>query len=152
MTQQWFLIKVPSKRGFNEFVGGYRFVHGVLPLLRSCGALRLLSSDDKFETLGRRQATPGEYFFQLNTISVEFGLFWKLQETIRECSDIAKNCFTDESYRVERALTGVRVSRSAGIGQYYRDKSQICGVTYGRLNADFECDTDDGDTRNIGIA
>jgi hypothetical protein len=39
------------------------------------GALRLLSSDDKFETSERRQATTGEYFFQLNTISVEFGLF-----------------------------------------------------------------------------
>jgi hypothetical protein len=33
MAQQWFLIKVPPKRGFNGFVDVYRFVHGVLPLL-----------------------------------------------------------------------------------------------------------------------
>jgi hypothetical protein len=78
--------------------------------------------------------------------------FAKLQETIRKCSDIAKNCFADETHRVERTQSGVRVSRPAGIGQYHGNKSQICGVTHGRLNADFECDTDDGDTRNIAIA
>src|SRR5882757_5300355 len=80
---------------------------------------------------------------------------WRLakpQETIRKCSNIAKDCFTDETHRVERTLSGLRVSRSAGIGQYHGDKSEICGVTHGRLNADLECDTDDGDTRNIGIA
>ena len=75
----------------------------------------------------------------------------KLPETIRKCSNIAKDCFTDETHRVERTLSGVRVSCPAGIGQYDGDKSQICGVTRGRLNADFECDTDDGDTRNIRI-
>jgi hypothetical protein len=31
MAAQWFYINVPPKRGFNEFVRVYRFVHGVLP-------------------------------------------------------------------------------------------------------------------------
>jgi hypothetical protein len=34
MAQQWFLIKVPSTPGYNGFVGVYRFVHGLLPILR----------------------------------------------------------------------------------------------------------------------
>ena len=34
-------------------------------------------------------------------------------------------------------LSGVRVSRPAGIGQYHGDKSQIGGVTHGGLDADF---------------
>ena len=31
MALEWLLINVPSRRGFTEFVGVYRFVHGVLP-------------------------------------------------------------------------------------------------------------------------
>jgi hypothetical protein len=69
MAHQWFLIKIPSKRGFNGFADEYRFVHGVLPLLwelrRDMGqwVLRLLTFDEEFETCGRRQVTTGEYFF-----------------------------------------------------------------------------------------
>jgi hypothetical protein len=31
MAYEWLLINVPPRRGFNDFVGVYRFVHGVLP-------------------------------------------------------------------------------------------------------------------------
>src|ERR1700722_19378399 len=39
--------------------------------------LRLLSSDEEFETFGVAKRRRESTFFQLNTISVEFGLFWE---------------------------------------------------------------------------
>lgn len=77
MAQQWFLIKVPPRQRSDGFVEGYRFVHGVLPILwqlrcdmgqqpRRCinhRIARLLTSDEEFETGKRRQVTTGEYFF-----------------------------------------------------------------------------------------
>jgi hypothetical protein len=84
MAKQWFYINVPPKRGFNEFVRVYRFVHGVLPLLRelrrnmgrrvnlfSDRRLRLLSSDEEFETFAVVKRRRGNTFFHLNTICVE---------------------------------------------------------------------------------
>ena len=42
----------------------------------------------------------------------------KLKESIRKCSDIVKDFFTDETHRVDRTLSGVGVSCPAGIDQY----------------------------------
>lgn len=84
MAKQWFYINVPPKRGFNKFVRVYRFVHGVLPWLTELRrnmrrqvnlftyrGLRLLSSDEEFETFGVVKRRRGNTFFHLNTISVE---------------------------------------------------------------------------------
>src|SRR5712672_1691203 len=45
--------------------------------------------------------------------SLAAGCLAKLQETIRKCSDVVKDCFTDETHRVERTLSCVRVPRAA---------------------------------------
>jgi hypothetical protein len=85
MAKQWFNINVPPTRGFNELVCVYRFVHGVPPLLRelrrnigrqqnlfSQGRLRLLSSDEEFETFGVVKRLWENTFFHFNTIFGEW--------------------------------------------------------------------------------
>ena len=85
MTRQWFYINVPPKPGFNEFVRVYRFVHGVPPLLRESRRnmgrqvnpfyhlrVRLLSSDEEFETFGVVRRLWENTFFHFNTIFGEW--------------------------------------------------------------------------------